>query len=62
MSSGTPKGTLLLIGGAEDKGRNGHSPDLENKNKNFKYFDILSKLLPNKKRKKSRHRDHYIRL
>ncbi|HYE54755.1 MAG TPA: cyanophycinase [Chitinophagaceae bacterium] len=45
-----PKGKLLIIGGAEDKGNNG--TDMEGKNKDFQQFQILRELLPTKNGKK----------
>lgn len=44
-----PKGTLLIIGGAEDKGDN-HSPDMEFKSHEFEHFEILKLLLKGMKR------------
>lgn len=44
-----PKGTLLIIGGAEDKGDN-QSPDMEFKSYAFEHFEILKLLLKGKKR------------
>lgn len=46
-----PKGTLLLIGGAEDKG-DGNAPDMDGKNKDFQHFEILKEMLPDGSRKK----------
>lgn len=43
-----PKGKLLLIGGAEDKGESG-SLDIEHKNRDFRHLEILSELVPDKK-------------
>jgi cyanophycinase len=40
-----PKGKLLLIGGAEDKGGDDR-PDIEQFNKEFEHFEILKELLP----------------
>jgi len=40
----TPKGTVLIIGGAEDKGDGDN--DTEKDNKIYKRFDILEELLP----------------
>jgi cyanophycinase len=37
-----PKGKLLIIGGAEDKGE--EAPDMEAQNKQFEHFEILNKL------------------
>jgi len=42
-----PKGTLLIIGGAEDKGEDGGS-DMSERNKQFEQFEILKELLPKK--------------
>jgi cyanophycinase len=39
-----PKGKLLIIGGAEDRGDN--DPDMKKKNKAFEQFEILKELLP----------------
>jgi cyanophycinase len=48
----TPKGTILLIGGAEDK-EDGQSPEMKTANKDFKKFEILKELIPaNGKRNK----------
>src|SRR5690349_2853593 len=41
----TPKGTVLLIGGAEDKGSE-EGLDMEKKNGQFEHFEILKELLP----------------
>jgi cyanophycinase len=42
-----PKGKLLIIGGAEDKGEGGdRTPEIKSRNKNFKHFEILGELLP----------------
>jgi cyanophycinase len=46
----TPKGTLLLIGGAEDKGEG--KTDMEKQNKEFEKFEILNDLLPGNDSKK----------
>ncbi len=43
-----PKGTLLIIGGAEDKGGT-KRPEAEETNKNYKGAEILAQLLPKKK-------------
>lgn len=43
-----PKGKLILIGGAEDKGESG-SVDIEHKNRDFQHLEILSELVPDKK-------------
>jgi cyanophycinase len=47
-----PKGTLLLIGGAEDRGSNEIA--IQNRNKQFVHFEILKELLPKKKKNKKR--------
>ncbi len=47
----TPKGKLLLIGGAEDKGKLSQL-EIEGKNKQFQHFEILKELLPKKTGKK----------
>lgn len=46
MINKIPKGTLILIGGAEDKGNN------RNKNENFEHFEILKSLIPENKTKR----------
>lgn len=45
-----PKGTLILIGGAEDRGINEIA--IEKRNKQFVHFEILKELLPKKKKAK----------
>lgn len=45
-----PKGKLLIIGGAEDKGVKG-SLGSQNRNKQFEHFEILKELLPKKRKK-----------
>jgi cyanophycinase len=45
-----PKGTLILIGGAEDRGSNEIA--IQNRNKQFVHFEILKELLPKKKKNK----------
>ncbi|MCE3225531.1 MAG: cyanophycinase [Bacteroidetes bacterium] len=50
MPSKIPKGKLLIIGGAEDKGK-GEEPDIVNKNKNFRHHEILKQLVPKNKKK-----------
>jgi cyanophycinase len=40
-----PKGTILIIGGGEDKGDD-ETPDIASKNSDFKRFEILQELLP----------------
>jgi cyanophycinase len=42
----SPKGTILIIGGAEDKGDAGKL-EMKGKNKDFENFEILKELLPN---------------
>lgn len=42
----TPKGRLLIIGGAEDKGPIRIRPHIKLKNKNFIDYEILSNLIP----------------
>lgn len=44
-----PKGTLLIIGGAEDKSDN-EVLDMEKKNREFKHFEILQLLVKGKKK------------
>ncbi|MBA3682878.1 MAG: cyanophycinase [Bacteroidetes bacterium] len=51
MQKQIPKGKLLLIGGAEDKGKS-TIVDIEGKNKQFEEFEILKGLLPEKKGKR----------
>jgi cyanophycinase len=41
-----PKGKLLIIGGAEDKGGEGREPDMKGKNRNFRNYEILGELVP----------------
>jgi len=45
-----PKGTILIIGGAEDKGD--EEKDIKKQNSEFKNFEILKELLPLKNGKK----------
>lgn len=45
----SPKGILLIIGGAEDKGKKEH-PQIADKMKNFRHFEILKSLIPEKRR------------
>lgn len=47
----TPKGRLLIIGGAEDKV--GEVPDIFYRNRNFEKYEILKQLLPGKRSKKT---------
>jgi cyanophycinase len=42
--SNVPKGRLLIIGGAEDKGE--HETGMEGKNEQFEPYEILEKLIP----------------
>lgn len=51
MQKQIPKGKLLLIGGAEDKGKT-TVLDIEGKNKQFEEFEILKGLLPEKRGKR----------
>src|SRR5574337_460774 len=47
-----PKGKLLIIGGAEDKGHwQEKHPPMKIKNKDFRHYEILGELLPPDKRK-----------
>jgi cyanophycinase len=46
-----PKGTLLIIGGGEDKGSE-KTPDIAENNKDFEHFEILKGLVPAGGRKK----------
>lgn len=51
-----PKGKLLIIGGAEDKGEASTSvPEIKAKNKDFKHYEILGELIP-----PDRHVEHRI--
>ncbi|HRG53544.1 MAG TPA: cyanophycinase [Bacteroidia bacterium] len=50
MQRQIPKGTLILIGGAEDRGINEIA--IQNRNKQFVHFEIIKELLPNKKKNK----------
>jgi len=50
MQKQIPKGTLILIGGAEDRGINEIA--IQNRNKQFVHFEILKELLPTKKKNK----------
>jgi cyanophycinase len=45
-----PNGTLILIGGAEDRGSNEIA--IQSRNKQFVHFEILKELLPKKKKNK----------
>jgi cyanophycinase len=44
-----PRGKLLIIGGAEDKGKKEH-PAIADKLDNFRHFEILKSIIPEKKR------------
>jgi cyanophycinase len=46
-----PKGKLIIIGGAEDKGGE-DTPEIRKENGRFEHFEILKILLPKKKNKK----------
>lgn len=46
-----PKGKLLIIGGAEDRGNSHENSDTQDKNKDFKHFEILGELLPDSNKK-----------
>ena len=50
MQKQIPRGTLILIGGAEDRGVNEIA--IQNRNKQFVHFEILKELLPDKKKNK----------
>jgi cyanophycinase len=52
MQRQIPKGTLILIGGAEDRGFNEIA--IQNRNKQFVHFEILKELLPTKKKNKKK--------
>src|SRR5688500_6535391 len=43
-----PKGTLIIIGGAEDKGEEGRL-NMEEQNREFRRFEILEELVPKRK-------------
>lgn len=52
----TPKGKLLIIGGAEDKGEESSSvPEIKNKNRDFRHYEILGELIP-----PDRHTEHRV--
>lgn len=53
MQKQIPKGTLILIGGAEDRGI--HEIAIQKRNKQFVHFEILKELLPDKKKKTKTH-------
>ncbi len=53
MQRQIPKGTLILIGGAEDRGVNEIA--IQSRNKQFVHFEILKELLPSKKKKNKKH-------
>lgn len=48
-----PKGKLILIGGAEDKGNRSEGPQIAERNKNFRHLEILTALLPKKNKKET---------
>jgi cyanophycinase len=50
----TPKGKLLIIGGAEDKGPIRIRPAIKLKNKEYVDFEILSKLIPESEHENNR--------
>lgn len=50
--SKNPKGKLLIIGGAEDKGEEENHLDMKAKNKKFKQYEVLGELTPPEHRKK----------
>jgi cyanophycinase len=51
-----PKGKLLIIGGAEDKGEDNCTvPEIKSRNKDFKHYEILGELVP-----PDRHHEHRI--
>ena len=47
-----PKGRLLVIGGAEDKGNHDEEEERKRKNRDFRPYEILGELLPLGNRKK----------
>jgi cyanophycinase len=47
-----PKGTVFIIGGAEDKGEKADGLNMRGNNKEFEHFEILKELLPVKNGKK----------
>jgi cyanophycinase len=49
-----PKGKLLIIGGAEDKGADQEFPPIKAKNKDFKHYEILGEMLPPDPKKEHR--------
>lgn len=49
-----PKGKLLIIGGAEDKGEEKEFPAIKAKNKDFRHYEILGELLPPDSKKEHR--------
>src|SRR6218665_1435895 len=49
-----PRGKLILIGGAEDKGDSAELTS-RSKNKEFVQFEILKELLPTKSKNRQRH-------
>lgn len=52
MQRQIPKGTLILIGGAEDRGAN--EIEIQSRNKQFVHFEILKELVPTKKKAQKR--------
>lgn len=48
----TPKGSLLIIGGSEDKGIKQGIPAIKEKNREFTHLEILGSLIPENLRKK----------
>ena len=46
-----PKGTIFIIGGAEDKGGK-DGPEMQGSNKEFEHFEILKDILPSKNGKR----------
>ena len=50
--SKNPKGKLLIIGGAEDKGEEENYLDMKAKNKQFKQYEVLGELNPPEHRRK----------
>jgi cyanophycinase len=52
MITETPKGKLLLIGGAEDIGDKKKRSEAANESKNFEHFELLNELLPPSKKGK----------
>ncbi len=50
MQRQIPKGKMLIIGGAEDKGQKNKAEN-QTRNRQFEHFEILKELLPKKRRK-----------